>query len=105
MSTRDRTNPSPRDDDPTKGGDSSAAGPPLPSWPGAPGEPTISQSGVATATAETGDEDAVSEGRATELLEEFEGEAPTRKLEGRTQWLVGALAAGLSLYAIYWVVG
>ena len=57
---------------------------------------------VSTAPA---DDAAVTDQRAAELLEEFEGEAPARKLEGRTKWVVAALAAGLSLYAIYWVVG
>ena len=59
---------------------------------------------VAVASAEAAAGDTLSEDKATELLEEFESEAPTRKLEGRTRWLVSALAAGLSLYAIYWVL-
>jgi TRAP transporter 4TM/12TM fusion protein len=47
----------------------------------------------------------VPEQRVAEVLEEFEAEAPTRTLAGRTRWLVGALAVALSLYALYWVVG
>src|SRR5688500_17291428 len=49
--------------------------------------------------------DAVSERRAAEIIEEYESEAPTRQLAGLTGWIVGTLAIGLSLYALYWVVG
>ena len=34
-----------------------------------------------------------------------EADVPTRRLRGRTAVLAAALAAGLSLYALYWVVG
>lgn len=43
--------------------------------------------------------------RISELIEEFESQAPTRKLSGRTRWLIGGLGVLLSLYALYWVVG
>ena len=37
------------------------------------------------------------------LLDEFEAERPGRKLEGFPARLVAVLAAGLSLFAIFWV--
>jgi TRAP transporter 4TM/12TM fusion protein len=40
-----------------------------------------------------------------ELIEQFDAEAPLRRLSGGTRRLAGALAVGLSLYALYWVVG
>jgi TRAP transporter 4TM/12TM fusion protein len=43
--------------------------------------------------------------RAGEVIEEYEAEAPTRPLTGFPRGLVATLAAGLSLYALYWVVG
>jgi len=49
--------------------------------------------------------EALSDARVADLGEEFETEAPTRTLTGPVSWLVAALAAGLSLYALYWVVG
>lgn len=42
--------------------------------------------------------------RVAAVLEEYETEAPTRQLRGPVAWLVAALATGLSLYALYWVV-
>jgi len=42
--------------------------------------------------------------KVADLIEEYESESPTRKLGGRTRWLIGSLAVGLSLYALYWVV-
>jgi TRAP transporter 4TM/12TM fusion protein len=42
--------------------------------------------------------------RAAEVLEQFEAEAATRGLSGVPRRIVTVLAAGLSLYAIYWVV-
>jgi TRAP transporter 4TM/12TM fusion protein len=44
------------------------------------------------------------EERVAALVEEFESEAPTRQPTGPVRWLAGALAVGLSLYALYWVV-
>jgi len=38
------------------------------------------------------------------LIETFEAEAPTRQLAGAPGRLAAALAVGLSLYALYWVV-
>ena len=42
--------------------------------------------------------------RAAEVLEQFETEAATRALSGTPRRLVAVLAAGLALYAIYWVL-
>jgi len=42
--------------------------------------------------------------RAAEVLEQFETEAATRALSGTPRRLVTVLAAGLALYAIYWVL-
>jgi TRAP transporter 4TM/12TM fusion protein len=39
------------------------------------------------------------------LIEKFDAEAPVRRLSGFTRALAGGLAVGLSLYALYWVVG
>ena len=41
--------------------------------------------------------------RTEEILDEFEAERPGRKLEGFPARLVAVLAAGLSLFAIFWV--
>jgi TRAP transporter 4TM/12TM fusion protein len=70
-------------------------------WPGVPDDTPA----TAEAVAEAASGETISEAKTAELLEEFESEAPTRTLEGRTRWLVSALSAGLSLYALYWVVG
>ncbi|MEO8260411.1 MAG: C4-dicarboxylate ABC transporter permease, partial [Acidobacteriota bacterium] len=40
-----------------------------------------------------------------ELIEKYDAEAPARRLSGVTRYLAGGLAVGLSLYALYWVVG
>ena len=40
-----------------------------------------------------------------ELIEKYDAEAPVRRLSGFTRYLAGGLAVGLSLYALYWVVG
>ncbi len=40
-----------------------------------------------------------------ELIEKYESEASARRLSGATRYFAGALAVGLSLYALYWVVG
>lgn len=53
----------------------------------------------ATAAAET-----IPDERVVEVLEEFEFEAATRTLAGRTRRLAAALAVGLALYSLYWVV-
>jgi len=39
-----------------------------------------------------------------EVLDEFETESPTRKLRGAPGRLVGTVATGLAVYALYWVV-
>ena len=49
-------------------------------------------------------DDDLSEARVGELIEEYESEAPTRRLEGLPARLALVLAAGLSLYALYWVL-
>lgn len=40
-----------------------------------------------------------------QLIEAFEPEAPTRQLSGTPGFLATMLAVGLSMYALYWVVG
>ena len=40
-----------------------------------------------------------------ELIEKYESEASARRLSGAPRYFAGALAVGLSLYALYWVVG
>jgi TRAP transporter 4TM/12TM fusion protein len=45
------------------------------------------------------------EQRAAGTLEKLEGEASVRRLGGATRWMATALAADLSFYALYWVVG
>ncbi len=42
--------------------------------------------------------------RAAEVLEQFEAEAATRRLSGAPRMIVTVLAAGLAMYAIYWVL-
>jgi TRAP transporter 4TM/12TM fusion protein len=48
------------------------------------------------------DDEKLSDDRVSELIEEFESEATTRKLSGVWAWIAGILAAGLSIYALYW---
>ena len=43
--------------------------------------------------------------RVSEVIEAFEAEAPTRTLTGFARRFVHVLSVGLSLYALYWVVG
>jgi TRAP transporter 4TM/12TM fusion protein len=43
--------------------------------------------------------------RLHEVAEEFESEAPARSLSGPARQVAAAASAGLSLYALYWVVG
>ncbi len=44
----------------------------------------------------------ISQAVVEQIIEEFEGESPTRKLEGAWRLITGVLAAALSLYALYW---
>lgn len=48
------------------------------------------------------DEEAISQEKVTQLLEEYEGESPTRHLSGWWGSVASVLAAGLALYALYW---
>jgi TRAP transporter 4TM/12TM fusion protein len=43
--------------------------------------------------------------RVSEVIEAYEAEAPTRTLTGFARRFVSVLSVGLSLYALYWVVG
>ena len=43
--------------------------------------------------------------RVSAIVEEYESESPTRPLAGRVGRAVALVSAGLSLYALYWVVG
>ena len=62
-----------------------------------------------TARAGNGDEDAGPTTAApkppAETFDDPEADVPSRKLQGRTATLATVLAAGLSCYALYWVVG
>jgi TRAP transporter 4TM/12TM fusion protein len=101
--------PSPSDDRP--GAASPRAGEPVATTEGAAAAPTRSElTGPPAAPGADAEplvlaDDALSDERVAELVEEFESEAPTRKMTGPTQWIVRVLAVGLSLYALYWVVG
>ena len=46
----------------------------------------------------------LSERQVVELIEEYESEAPTRRLSGWVARLVTTLAVGLSLLALYWAL-
>src|SRR3712207_367692 len=48
------------------------------------------------------DEGPISEEQARKIAEEYESEAQTRQLGGFWRWVVGVLAAGLAIYALYW---
>jgi TRAP transporter 4TM/12TM fusion protein len=48
------------------------------------------------------DDEPISRERVEELIEEFEGESPTRKFSGVGRLLIGVIAAGLAVYALYW---
>src|SRR5688572_18053682 len=81
----------PRAEGATPGPPGQAGGaPPVPLTP--PGPDSIAP-GAAAGAGAMGD-DALSQERVAELVEEFESEAPTRKVSGRTRWIVGALAIG-----------
>ena len=43
----------------------------------------------------------LAEERAQEIIEEFESEGRAQRLTGPWRWVVGAMAAGLSVYALY----
>lgn len=47
-------------------------------------------------------EEAISEARAREIVEEYEAESVTRPLVGPWRLIAGVLAVGLSAYALYW---
>jgi TRAP transporter 4TM/12TM fusion protein len=44
----------------------------------------------------------ISDEQASRIIEEFESESATRRLGGLWRLLAGVLAAGLSIYALYW---
>ncbi|MCU0490228.1 MAG: TRAP transporter large permease subunit [Chloroflexaceae bacterium] len=48
------------------------------------------------------DDDSLSQDKLSQIIEEYESESATRKLSGPWAWVVGLLAAGLSIYALYW---
>ena len=62
-----------------------------------------------TARADTGEEPAglttATPNSPVETFDDPEADVPSRKLTGRTATLATVLAAGLSCYALYWVVG
>lgn len=43
------------------------------------------------------------DGRAEELIAEYDGERPARRLSGPTRWIVAVTGAALSCYALLWV--
>ncbi len=49
-----------------------------------------------------GDIEPISQAVVEQILEEFEGESPTRKLTGTWRLAAGILAVALSIYALYW---
>lgn len=44
----------------------------------------------------------ISGAKVAQIIEEFEAESATRSLVGPWRWIAGALAVGLSAYALYW---
>jgi TRAP transporter 4TM/12TM fusion protein len=44
----------------------------------------------------------LSQEQVSQIIEEYESEAMTRKLTGLWGWVAGVLAAGLAVYALYW---
>jgi TRAP transporter 4TM/12TM fusion protein len=54
-----------------------------------------------TAASRDGDEP-TGDTNVAAIIEEFESESATRKLDGFWGWVAGALAVGLSAYALYW---
>jgi TRAP transporter 4TM/12TM fusion protein len=44
----------------------------------------------------------ISDEKVHQIIEEFEAESVTRHLSGVWRWVAGLLAAGLSVYALYW---
>ena len=44
----------------------------------------------------------IDEQQVSRIIEEFESESPTRAVTGAWRWITGILAAGLSIYALYW---
>ncbi len=70
-------------------------GPRNPEYP----KPPTSNSGLERPTDEIGDE------QVAAVLEAYESEAATRRLHGRVAQAVSIASVGLSLYALYWVVG
>ena len=47
-------------------------------------------------------EERISDEQASRIIEVFESESPTRRLGGALRIVVGVLAAGLAIYALYW---
>jgi len=50
----------------------------------------------------TGVDEPISQAVVEQIIEEFEGESPIRKLVGGWRLVAGVLAASLSIYALYW---
>ena len=46
--------------------------------------------------------EAISQAQVEALIEEFEGESPTRKFQGLGRLVTGVVAATLAIYALYW---
>jgi len=44
----------------------------------------------------------ISDAKVSEIIEEFESEASTRSLSAAWRWIVGLVAGGLAVYALYW---
>lgn len=44
----------------------------------------------------------ISEEKVSQIIEEFESESATRRLQGLWRWVSGVLAVGLSVYALFW---
>jgi TRAP transporter 4TM/12TM fusion protein len=61
----------------------------------------MSEQRAAPDLAPDGDE-RISDEKLSKIIEEFESEAATRSLQGLWRWIAGALAVGLSTYALFW---
>src|SRR5215218_5645960 len=47
-------------------------------------------------------EERISDEQTSRIIDEFESESPTRHLGGGLRIVIGVLAAGLAIYALYW---
>jgi len=86
------------DDDQGRRGGGAPARPPAPRQPAAPADP-LDRDRHDADDAYLGD--ILSEDKAQAIIEEYEPEGRAQPLRGAWRWIAGALAVGLSLYALY----